>query len=81
MHLIPSVLPSHSGTYSCVAENVLGQVRHHPLTTYVHSVVADYADDADDIDDDADDVDDGDDDDADACLALAFPHRRYQLES
>ena len=26
MHLIPSVLPSHSGTYSCVAENVLGQV-------------------------------------------------------
>ena len=31
VHLIPSVLPSHSGTYSCVAENVLGQVRHHPL--------------------------------------------------
>ena len=26
IHLIPSVLPSHSGTYSCVAENVLGQV-------------------------------------------------------
>ena len=26
MHLIPSVLPSHSGTYSCVAENVLGRV-------------------------------------------------------
>jgi hypothetical protein len=26
VHLIPSVLPSHSGTYSCVAENVLGQV-------------------------------------------------------
>ena len=30
MHLIPSVLPSHSGTYSCVAENVLGQVTNHP---------------------------------------------------
>merc|ERR1719442_400977 len=27
VHLIPSVLPSHSGTYSCVAENVLGQTK------------------------------------------------------
>ena len=27
MHLIPSALPSHSGTYSCVAQNVLGQVK------------------------------------------------------
>ena len=57
VHLIPSVLPSHSGTYSCVAENVLGQVRHHPLTTCVHCAVADDADDADDAADDADDAD------------------------
>ena len=27
VHLIPSALPSHSGTYSCVAQNVLGQVK------------------------------------------------------
>ena len=28
VHLIPSAHPSHSGTYSCVAQNVLGQVNH-----------------------------------------------------
>merc|ERR1719205_532982 len=27
VHLIPSVVPAHSGTYSCVAENVLGQTK------------------------------------------------------
>merc|ERR1719350_257022 len=27
VHLIPSALPSHSGTYSCVAQNVLGQTK------------------------------------------------------
>ena len=49
VHLIPSAHPSHSGTYSCVAQNVLGQVN----------------DDDDDDDDDYDRYDDGDDDDYD----------------
>ena len=65
MHLIPSVLPSHSGTYSCVAENVLGQVTDHADAEVEDADFDDGGDDDDDGNGGGYDDNDGDDDDID----------------